>query len=93
MSLLKDFGLLGNLSVSQKRAMIVELRGEIAADKIIAKQVKIIERERKAEARMEKRANKIAALQAKIDALRNPVGAKAIKANKKPSKVTVTKLA
>ena len=93
MSLLKDFGLLGSVSVSQKRAMIVELRAEIASDKMMAKQVKIIERERKAEARAEKRANRIAALQAKIDALRNPVGAKAIKANRKPSKAIVTKLA
>ena len=41
-------------------------------------------------ARAEKKAARIAALEAKLEALRNPVGAKAIKANRKPSKVTVT---
>ena len=40
-------------------------------------------------ARAEKKAARIAALEAKLEALRNPVGAKAIKANRKPSKVTV----
>ena len=42
-------------------------------------------------ARDQRKADRIAKLQAKIDALINPVGAKAIKANRKPSKVVITK--
>ena len=43
--------------------------------------------------RAQKKAERIAKLEAKLNALRNPVGTKAIKANKKPSKVVVTKTA
>lgn len=93
MEMMKNFGLLGNLSISQKRELITELRAEIMADKAIAKAVKIEAKQAKAAARADKKAARIAALQVKIDALLNPVGAKAIKANRKPSKVTVTKTA
>ena len=47
----------------------------------------------KAQARADKKTARIAALEAKLEALRNPVGAKAIKANKKAGAVTVTKFA
>jgi hypothetical protein len=43
--------------------------------------------------RAEKKAARIAKLEAKLEALRNPVGAKAIKANRKAGKVTTTKFA
>ena len=87
----KDFIL--SLPVSEKRALIVELRQSIALDKSIARSAKVLAKAEKAQVRAEKRASRIAALEAKLEALRNPVGAKAIKANKKPSKATVTKFA
>jgi hypothetical protein len=51
----------------------------------------MLNRAHKAQERADKRSARIAALEAKLEALRNPVGAKAIKANKKPGKVTVVK--
>lgn len=92
MSIITDFNL-DSLSITAKRGLIKELRAAIANDKIVNKELKAIVKAQKAEAREAKKADRIAKLQAKLDALLNPVGAKAIKANKKPSKVTVTKLA
>ena len=76
------------LTLAQKRETLKALRASISADladrrasKIFAKDAKLAEREAK-------KALRIAKLQAKLDALTNPVGAKAIKANKKPGKVT-----
>ena len=65
----------------------------IQNDKVVNKELKAIVKVQKAAAREAKKADRIAKLQAKLDALLNPVGAKAIKANKKPGKVTVTKAA
>ncbi len=82
-----------NLPVSQKRNLVKSIKEMIKEDiaasrtsKQLAKAAKRVERE-------SKRADRIAALEAKLEALRNPVGAKALKANKKPGKVTVTKFA
>jgi len=62
-------------------------RIELAAKRAAAKELKAIDR-------AEKKAMRIAKLEAKLLALKSkPVGAKAIKANKKPSKVTVLKMA
>ena len=62
-------------------------RIELAAKRAAAKELKAIDR-------AEKKAMRIAKLEAKLIALKSkPVGAKAIKANKKPSKVTVLKMA
>ena len=47
----------------------------------------------KADARTAKRAVAIAKAQAKLDRLMAPVGSKAIKANKKPSRAKTTKFA
>ena len=55
-----------------------------------AKEIKKIARENRAYDRAAKKAARIAKLEAKLSALKNPVGAKAIKANKKPSKATVS---
>ena len=62
-------------------------RIELAAKRAAAKELKAIDR-------AEKKTMRIAKLEAKLIALKSkPVGAKAIKANKKPSKVTVLKMA
>ena len=64
-----------------------DARIELAAERAAAKELKAIDR-------AEKKAMRIAKLEAKLIALKSkPVGAKAIKANKKPSKVTVLKMA
>jgi len=64
-----------------------DARIQIAAERAAAKELKAIDR-------AEKKAMRIAKLEAKLLALKSkPVGAKAIKMNKKPSKVTVLKMA
>ena len=64
-----------------------DARIELAAKRAAAKELKAIDR-------AEKKAMRIAKLEAKLLALKSkPVGAKAIKMNKKPSKVTVLKMA
>ena len=64
-----------------------DARIQIAAERAAAKELKAIDR-------AEKKAARIAKLEAKLMALKSkPVGAKAIKMNKKPSKVTVLKMA
>ena len=61
----------------------IQVKANRDADKIL-----------KAADRADKKAARIAKLEAKLLALKSkPVGAKAIKANKKPSKVTVLKMA
>ena len=64
-----------------------DARIQIAAERAAAKELKAIDR-------AEKKAMRIAKLEAKLIALKSkPVGDKAIKMNKKPSKVTVLKMA
>ena len=64
-----------------------DARIELAAKRAAAKELKAIDR-------AEKKSARIAKLEAKLLALKSkPVGAKAIKMNKKPSKVTVLKMA
>jgi len=64
-----------------------DARIQIAAERAAAKELKAIDR-------AEKKSARIAKLEAKLLALKSkPVGTKAIKANKKPSKVTVLKMA
>ena len=55
-----------------------------------SKAAKQIAKENKAFDRATKKAARIAKLEAKLASLKNPVGAKAIKANKKPSKASVS---
>jgi hypothetical protein len=55
--------------------------------------VKAINKANRAVERAAKKAERIAKLEAKLAALKNPVGIKALKANRKPSKVTVLKAA
>ena len=62
-------------------------RIELAAKRAAAKELKAIDR-------AEKKAARIAKLEAKLLSLKTgPVGIKALKANRKPSKVTVKKIA
>jgi len=94
------FNIVNELDLTDKRALIVELKDAIRVDlmaarlaKSRAKEAKKIARENKAYDRAAKKAARIAKLEAKLAALKNPVGIKAVKANKKPSNVTVLKAA
>ena len=94
------FNIVNELNLTDKRALMVELKDAIKADvaaakaaKAVAREVKKIARENKAFDRAAKKAARIAKLEAKLAALKNPVGAKAIKAAKKPSNVSVLKAA
>ena len=90
MTIMTKFNL-DSLSITAKRGLIKELREAIRSDVIVNKELKAIVKAQKAAARVEKRANRIAALEKKLEALRNPVGVKAVKANRKPGKVTIVK--
>lgn len=88
------------LTLNQKREAVKFLRAAIKEEAIIRKQVradakaaKIAARAEKVAAREAKKAERIAKLEAKLSALKNPVGTAARKAAKKPSKVTVLKMA
>jgi len=94
------FSIVNELNLADKRVLIVELKDAIRIDvmaarvaKSRAKEAKKIARENKAFDRAAKKAARIAKLEAKLASLKNPVGIKAVKANKKPSNVTVLKAA
>ena len=94
------FSIVNELNLADKRALIVELKDAIRVDLMAArvakaknKEIKKIARENKAYDRAAKKAARIAKLEAKLAALKNPVGIKAVKANKKPSNVSVLKAA
>lgn len=89
MEIMRNFGLIGALGIAQKRDLIAELKAEIQKDLASKRANKEAEKQAKAFNRAARKADRIAVLEAKLEALRNPVGAKAIKANRKPSKVTV----
>jgi len=76
------------------RGRVAMLRAEIKQARLDSKIDKIEARNARAAVREEKRAEKIAKMEAKLLALKTgPVGAKATKANKKPSKVKTTTFA
>jgi hypothetical protein len=87
------FSIVNQLSTADKRALIAELRDSIAFDKRAARIAKVDAKLAKQAERDAKKASRIAALEAKLAALKNPVGTKAIKANRKAGAVTVTKYA
>ena len=94
------FNIVNELDLTDKRALMAELKEAIRIDvmaarvaKAKAKEIKKIARENKAFDRAAKKAARIAKLEAKLAALKNPVGIKAVKANKKPSNVSVMKMA
>jgi hypothetical protein len=94
------FNIVNELNLTDKRALMAELKEAIRIDvmaarvaKAKAKEIKKIARENKAYDRAAEKAARIAKLEAKLASLKNPVGAKAIKAAKKPSNVSVLKAA
>ena len=94
------FNIVNELTLAEKRALVVELKDAIRVDlmaarvaKAKAKEIKKIARENKAFDRAAKKADRIAKLEAKLASLKNPVGVAARKAAKKPLNVTVMKMA
>ena len=73
-------------SLSFYKSEVQYLAAKVKMERIDAKAAK-------ADARIAKRAVAIAKAQAKLDRLMAPVGAKAIKANRKPSRAKTTKFA
>ena len=82
-----------NLTVSEKRNLFKSIKFMIKEHIAANRDANFQRKQNSALLRAQKKAERIAALEAKLEALRNPVGAKAIKANKKPSKPAVTKFA
>jgi hypothetical protein len=82
-----------NLPVAQKRSLVKSIKEMIKEDIIANRAANFARKQNSAALRAEKKAARIAALEAKLEALRNPVGAKAIKANRKAGAVSVTKFA
>ena len=87
--------------LADAKAKVVAIRKEVADLRRMQKDMRIQVRAEKAAAkilvandRAEKKAARIAKLEAKLIAMKTgPVGIKALKANRKPSKVTVKKIA
>jgi hypothetical protein len=82
-----------NLTIAEKRNLVKSIKFMIKEHIAANREANFQRKQNSAALRAQKKADRIAALEAKLEALRNPVGAKAIKANKKPSKATVTKMA
>ena len=81
------------LTLTQKRAAIAALKTSIKEEMALRKTLKAEAKAEKAEKAEARRVAAIAKAKAKLDKLLAPVGAKAIKANKRPSKAVVTKVA
>lgn len=79
-----------NLSIREKRSLVKSIKEMIKEHAAANRQANFERKQNSANLRAAKKAERIAKLEAKLEALRNPVGAKAIKANRKPGKVTVT---
>jgi len=76
------------------RDKAAKVRAALKDARLSARAEKAIARQARREASAAKKAERIAKLEAKLLALKTkPVGTKAIAANKKPSKVTVLKMA
>jgi hypothetical protein len=82
-----------NLSIREKRSLVKSIKEMIKEHAAANRQANFERKQNSAALRAEKKAARIAKLEAKLEALRNPVGTKAIKANRKAGKVTVTKVA
>ena len=81
------------LTLAQKRETVIALRVSIKSEVAARKATKQAGKEAKAFLRAAKKAERIAKLEAKLAALKNPVGTAARKANKKPSNVAILKAA
>ena len=82
-----------NLPVAQKRSLVKSIKEMIKEDIVANRAANFERKQNSAMLRAAKKAEKIAALEAKLEALRNPVGVKAVKENRKPSKPVITKFA
>ena len=82
-----------NLPVAQKRSLVKSIKDMIKEDIASNRAANFERKQNSALLRAQKKQDRIAKLEQKLAALRNPVGTKAIKANKKPSKTVVTKFA
>jgi hypothetical protein len=83
------------LTLEQKRATLKALKESIKAHAVIVRQAKLAQKLQKAENAEARRQVAIEKAKAKLEKLLNktqPVGRLAIKANRKPSKATVTTL-
>ncbi len=84
---------LASLTVAEKRAALKELNAMIKADIANAKVARAEAKEARLKKAFERRENSIAKAKARLEKLldkKNPVGAKALKANRKPGPVTVS---
>lgn len=82
-----------NLTISEKRNLVKSIKLMIKEHAEANRAANFARKQNSAALRAEKKAARIAKLEAKLEALRNPVGTKAIKANRKAGKVTTTKFA
>ena len=82
-----------NLPVAQKRSLVKSIKEMIKEDIASNRAANFERKQNSALLRAQKKQDRIAKLEQKLAALRNPVGAKAIKANRKHSKPVVTKFA
>jgi predicted membrane chloride channel (bestrophin family) len=82
-----------NLPVAQKRSLVKSIKEMIKEDIASNRAANFARKQNSALLRAQKKQDRIAKLEEKLAALRNPVGTKAIKANRKPSKTVTTKFA
>jgi len=88
MSLVNDLSLKG-LSTNSKRALIKELKEAIRLEMAFQRDLKVAAKVLKAQNAQLRKEVAIAKARAKLEKLLAPVGSKAIKANRKPSKAIV----
>ena len=82
-----------NLPVAQKRSLVKSIKEMIKEDIASNRAANFARKQNSALLRAQKKQDRIAKLEQKLESLRNPVGAKAIKSNRKHSKPVVTKFA
>jgi len=82
-----------NLTVAEKRNLVKSIKLMIKEHVAANRDANFQRKQNSAALRAAKKAERIAKLEQKLESLRNPVGAKAIKANRKHSKPVVTKFA
>ena len=84
---------LSTVPLKDKRQLLAALKSAIQQDVALSRTQKQLVKAEKRALRESKKADRIAKLEARLAALKNPVGIKAVKANRKPGKVTITKAA
>ena len=81
------------VTLAEKRALIKSLKAEVAVLALEYKNQRAENKQAKVAARAVRKERAIEKAKAKLEKLLAPVGTKAIKANRKPSKAVVTKVA